>query len=182
MINKRYILPLFIILCLAQLYIVTSIIFKKETIISNSPVFKFKTAPYDPTDPLRGKYISLQFEQNRISVKNPSSWSINETAYITIENDNEGFATIDQISKTPPDINEYLEVSITNIRSDELVVRLPFDRFYMNEAKAYDAELIYNERSSDSTSITYALISIYQGDGVLHDVLIDGVPIGNLVW
>ena len=47
----------------------------------------------------------------------------------------------------------------------------------MEESKAYNAELAYNESASDTNNITYALVSIRNGNAVVKDVIINGISI-----
>ena len=51
----------------------------------------------------------------------------------------------------------------------------------MEESKAYDAELTYTQSSRDTNSVTYALVNIKNGESVLKDVMINGVPIREIV-
>ena len=51
----------------------------------------------------------------------------------------------------------------------------------MEESKAYEAELTYRQSQRDTTKLTYALVSIKNGDAVLKDVLIDGISIKEIV-
>ncbi|HMB62545.1 MAG TPA: hypothetical protein VKN36_05700, partial [Eudoraea sp.] len=57
----------------------------------------------------------------------------------------------------------------------------PFDRFYMEESKANEAELTYRQSQRDTSKITYALVRIKNGEAVLKDVMIDGISIRELV-
>jgi hypothetical protein len=52
----------------------------------------------------------------------------------------------------------------------------------MEEKKAYDAEIVYNESLRDSIDHnTYALVFVKDGKAVLKDVLIDNISIKELV-
>lgn len=62
-----------------------------------------------------------------------------------------------------------------------LTIHYPFDRYYMEESKAYDAELTYIQSQQDTSKITYALVSIKNGDAVLKDVMISGTSIKEIV-
>ena len=62
-----------------------------------------------------------------------------------------------------------------------LAIDYPFDRYYMEESKAYDAELTYRKSQLDTSQIAYALVSIKDGEAVLKDVLINGVSIREIV-
>ena len=59
--NKRNLILLLLLVCL-QLFVPAKMIYDHEAILNKGKVFKFKTAPVDPSDPIRGKYITLQFE------------------------------------------------------------------------------------------------------------------------
>jgi hypothetical protein len=49
----------------------------------------------------------------------------------------------------------------------------------MEESKAYEAELAYRDARRERKS-AYALVSIKDGDAVLKDVLIEGIPIREI--
>ena len=66
-------------------------------------------------------------------------------------------------------------------KGSKISIDYPFDTYYMEESKAYDAELTYQRSQLDSTQITFALVHIKNGKAVLKNVLIDGVPIREIV-
>ena len=63
----------------------------------------------------------------------------------------------------------------------KLSIEYPFDRFYMEESKAYDAELTYRRALPDTSQITYALVNIKNGESVLKDVMMNGISIREIV-
>ena len=52
------------LLVAAQLYVPASMILGRENTIKAGKEFQFRVAPIDPNDPLRGKYIRLDYEDN----------------------------------------------------------------------------------------------------------------------
>ena len=70
---------------------------------------------------------------------------------------------------------------VTEGGDNRLTVDFPFDRYYMEESKAIEAERTYRESQLDTNQVAYALVSIKDGESVLKDVLIDGVPIREIV-
>ena len=64
---------------------------------------------------------------------------------------------------------------------NRITVEFPFDRFYMDEFEAKDAENVHREASRDTASLTYAMVYIHRGKAVLNDVFIDEVSIRDLV-
>ena len=166
---------------LVQLYIPVSIILDKENILEEGREFRFKVAPLDPYDPFRGKYINLSFEQSSFQVTNEAEWVQGTPVFITMTDDEKGFAKIASVSKEPPAGEEaYIKAISGYVYTDSITtmaIHFPFDRFYMEESKAENAEKAYNDSARDSTQITYALVSVMNGDAVIKDVLINGVPI-----
>lgn len=178
-------MPLFIIVALAQLYVPFKMIYDREEILETGTDYKFSTAPIDPSDLFRGKYIILSYKDNVVDVKNEKSWIATETVYVSLDTDEAGFAKIESISKEKPSENQdFIKAEVSTVSSDgtnKLTIYFPFDRYYMEESKAYDAELVYTKSLQDTTQVAYALVSIKNGDAVLKDVLINGISIKEIV-
>jgi uncharacterized membrane-anchored protein len=68
---------------IAQLYVPLQMMFNQEDIMKTGTEFKFQTAPIDPYDPFRGKYITLFFKEREITVQNNIKWSNGETVFAT---------------------------------------------------------------------------------------------------
>lgn len=185
MISKKIILPIFILVALAQLYVPSKMIYDREEILETGTDYKFSTAPIDPSDLFRGKYIILSYKDNVVDVKNEKSWIATETVYVSLDTDEAGFAKIESISKEKPSENQdFIKAEVSTVSSDgtnKLTIYFPFDRYYMEESKAYDAELVYTKSLQDTTQVAYALVSIKNGDAVLKDVLINGISIKEIV-
>ena len=185
MLNKKIIIPGFVLMVLTQLYVPTRMIFSKERVLADGKEFKFKTRPIDPNDPFRGKYITLSFEANSANVPDAEGWNQGDPIYVLLTEDEEGFAKIISISKEKPiDDEDYVNASIGYVINDTLdwvSVDYPFTRFYMEESKAEGAEEAYRESSRDTNQVTYALVKIKEGEAVIEDVLIDGIPILEVV-
>lgn len=183
--SKKLLLSVFILVALAQLYFPAKMIFDKEDTLETGIDYKFITAPIDPTDPFRGKYIILGYKDNVTVIDNEKDWVSGEIVYVFLENDQNGFAKIKSVSKEKPtDNQDFLKAKLSAVSNDgtnKLTIYFPFDRYYMEESKASDAEEIYAKSLQDTTQLTYALVSIKNGDAVLKDVLIDGVSIKEIV-
>ena len=172
---------LFIAMVIFQLFVPFKMILDKEIILRYGTEFKFITAPIDPHDPFRGKYISLQFDESLIEIPTSREWLTGEPIYLILTVDDNGFARVDSATEKRPSVRQhYLKTKVRYYYSDRVRVTFPFDRFYMEESKAYDAEMAYQESQTDTSATAYALVSIKDGVGVLKDVLIDGVPIREI--
>lgn len=177
-------LPFFIGMVAVQLYVPAQMIIEKETTLKKGIAYKFKTAPVDPYDPFRGKYVRLEFRNNRIDVASSNFYKKGEDIYATIKNDPEGFAQIASISRIKPkEEMAYMKVKAghTFRNSLKLPLEFPFDRFYMEESKAYEAEKFTRTAQRDTSRATYALVKIYKGNAVLENVYIDDTPLKEFV-
>ncbi|MGK0379950.1 MAG: putative membrane-anchored protein [Patiriisocius sp.] len=185
MISKKILLSVFILVALAQLFVPAKMILDREDILETGTEYKFKTEPIDPNDPFRGKYINLNYKEDAIEIQNEMEWLRGETIYVFLTTDNQGFAKIQSVSKENPNNEQaYLKTKVdyvTSNGSNKLTLYLPFDRYYMEESKAYDAELAYRESQVDTNKVAYALVIIKEGEAVLKDVFIDGVSIREIV-
>lgn len=185
MINKKIGFFVFILVVLVQLYVPAKMILDREDILSNGTEFKFKTQPIDPNDPFRGKFIRLRYEVDKIEVEDKNDWKGGEEVYVILKTDTEGFARIQSVSKQyPTNTQDFFKTKVSYITRDssnKLMVTYPFNRFYMEESKAYDAELAYRKSRRDTSQVAYALVNIKEGEAVLKDVLINGVSIREIV-
>ncbi|MDT3741179.1 MAG: GDYXXLXY domain-containing protein [Candidatus Kapabacteria bacterium] len=184
--NKKLLLSIFIIVAIAQLFVPAKMILDREDVLKTGKEFKFIAAPVDPSDPFRGKYISLSFQENTVGVNDKKTWVNGEKSYIILTTDEKGNAKIKSVTKIKPteDI-DFVTIKISygfsTDESDSLVIAYPFDRFYMKESKAQRAELKYRQSIQDSSKVTYASVYVKNGEAVLKDVLIDGISINELL-
>ncbi len=185
MINQKIILTLFILVALVQLYVPGKMILHRESVLNTGTEYKFKAAPIDPYDPFRGKYITLTFAERSAIIENEKDWNHDEKVFVSFTMDANGFAKIRSVTKNrPTNITDYIEANVSWVTSDgsnKLTIEYPFNTYYMEESKADDAELMYRTSLSDTSSSVYALVSIKNGDAVLKDVLVDGIPIRQAV-
>ncbi|AXG69767.1 GDYXXLXY protein [Kordia sp. SMS9] len=181
--KKTHIYLLFGLMVIAQIAASAQIVYKYEITISAGNVYKFKTAPIDPSDPFRGKYIVLNFEMDSFKT-NDDDWTYNDTAYLYLSKDEHGFAYPETISKTKlvNNSSDYIEVQIGSYYNGKVHFELPFDTYYMEESKALDAELLYREyQRLGLQQEMYAVVHIENGTHVLTDVIANGVSIKDAV-
>lgn len=173
---KNITILLFVAMCLAQWFVPGKMIYDSEGVISEGTLYKFKTQPIDPSDPFRGKYITLNFEANTIALSDSADWQRGEEVFITFTTDSAGFAKAESISREEPASGHYLLTTVnytTTYKPFEVSFKLPFDRFYLEESKASQAEQLYWQTQRDSSQVAYGLVSIGPGTAVLQDVMIN---------
>lgn len=180
----QYVFMLFIAVVIAQLFVPAQMILGQEIVLETGKAYKFKTQPVDPSDPYRGKYITLRYDMNS-ALNNGLTWERNEAIYVYIKEDSLGFAELVEVSKSPTNSeHDYVIAEARRSYKDynRVFFDLPFNRFYMNETKAKPAEDAYREAQRDTIpNNTYALVYVKDGEAVLSDVIINEVPIADYV-
>ncbi|TPN86708.1 GDYXXLXY domain-containing protein [Aquimarina algicola] len=178
----------FIVLALIQLVVPFKMMHDSENVITSGTPYKFKTRPIDPTDPFRGKYITLQYKMRYFITSDTTFTSLTTFApgddiRVYIKNDQAGFAVVDTISKKPLDMNtDFVMAKVTDSYKGKVMFELPFTRFYMEETKAYDAELAYRKANRRRLrKKVYSLVYVKDGKSVLDNVFIDDIPIKKYV-
>lgn len=182
---KKLIIPIFIAIACVQWWVPASMIVKKEKILKDGKAYKFRTEPVDPSDPFKGRYISLRFEASNYTPKQKMSFSFDSEVFVILKNDAAGFAAVDSISTTRPTIDNFVMANVNYVEYDSpytVMLRYPFDKFYMDEFKAPEAEALYRSALSDTARrTTYALVKVKSSEAVIEDVFVDGVPIRKLL-
>lgn len=156
-------------------------------------VYTFETEIRDPYDPMRGRYVQLNFKQNRVRLpdKNTKLLEWNGPCYAVLEADPDGTARIadlvTDVKQLPPG-KDFLKVKYVYFEQDfdrkahtqkktgVHVITLPFDRFYLNERLAPEAE--QEVRESTRRGKAFVRVKIYQnGNFALDDLLVNGKPL-----
>lgn len=179
--TKNIVIPVLITLFIVQLFVPAQMIYEQENTLTYGKAYKFKTRPIDPNDPFRGKYIALNYELD--SFETEEDWSTYKgTVYVYLKTDPAGFAAIKTVSRELLDTSDDYVIAESRYNYGKHVhFNLPFDRFYMNEAKAYDAELSVRKAQRDTAKTCYGLVHVKNGTAVLANVFIDNVPIQRFV-
>ena len=153
-------------------------------------VFRFPVTAYDPYDPMRGRYVQLNlngFERNiRLQKKNRDlKFRNRKNIFAVLEPGRDGTARIaDLVSerKEIPAGKMYLPVQFLwshqydaktrkHLNRWTHHIRLPFNRFYLNEKKAPEAEkLLQNRKSNAELTVIIYPDGVYQ----VKDLVING--------
>jgi len=174
--NKNIKIILFIVLSLVQLAIPAQMILSREYILKNGEVFKFRIEPIDPVDYFRGNYLIINFNDNKIPVYNSKNYVSNQTVYARVENYSDGFAHFTGVSLSVPQSEYYVKTKVLYTDEEAVYIKIPFERYYMDESKAKLAEEEYNKSLRDGKDV-YATVRIHNGDAVVDGLYIDGYRI-----
>ena len=182
--NKLFVV-LFAAMCVIQWIVPAKMIYESEHTIADGELYKFKTEPIDPTDPFRGKYITLNFEADYIELYDSTDWQAGQQAFVTFTSNPSGYAVPLEILHEEPETGNYLRTNVQYVSRYQERLRvqfdLPFDRFYMEESKAPEAEKLYWEALRDTVQVAYGLVSIGKGQAVLQDVFVNDKAIVDLI-
>jgi uncharacterized membrane-anchored protein len=186
----------FAIVVAAQWYVPVTLVTKSEETLTDGEEFKFKTQPVDPTDPFRGKYITLSFEAETVVVRDTVHhlYENGEVVFAAIGLDSAGYAVVDSLFLENPGpvmpwvIKTRVSYAYPSLddNSQSVQVNFPFERFYLEESKASEAERVYWQNNvtmndSTTTSNTYALVRLRDGHAVLVDVMVNDKSIVDVV-
>jgi uncharacterized membrane-anchored protein len=171
----------FALMATAQLAVPAWMIVSHEQTLRTGEVFKFRTAPVDPYDAFRGRYVWLRIEQDSLPVPPGAQWTRGQEVFALIETDTNGFSRLSELRATRPDGRPYLAVRVNWVVGQTANLRVPLDRFYMEESLAPAAEKAYREHTRASERKAYITARIRDGSGVIENLWIDGVPIREFV-
>ena len=126
---------LFVLLALVQLYIPANMIWQQQKTITQGKAYRFETAPVDPNDPFRGKYITLRFTAEDYSPEDwdaiPSRGKIN----VLLGEDENGLAKVIGLQEFKPEAGvDYFKAEIDYKNKSRQIVSLhfPFDKYFYN--------------------------------------------------
>jgi len=163
---------LFLLMVLAQWFIPLKMLNDQKKIKTEGIEFHFLTRPIDPIDPLRGKYINLEFVLNQFEADYINE-SFEGRAFAEIVKDDEGFASIKKISKEALHEKNVIEIFINNVNKKVAYFELPFNKYFLNENIAQDAEDNYEKLRTNRKIKCYAKVFINNGGHALTDVFVE---------
>jgi uncharacterized membrane-anchored protein len=181
-------LLVFVGTALAQMLVPAGMIARRESTLRHGRAYKFRTAPIDPYDAFRGRFVWLGYDQHEARWNGQTEVVPRSRAYGLVEEGRDGFAVVREVAPQPPRSGDYVQVEQVyrgwGTNSGVVNFRLPFDRYYMEETKAPTAEQAYREHSNrrgQTNHNTYAVVRIKDGDAVMEDLCVDGVGIAKFV-
>lgn len=171
---KYWRLVVFVLVAAAQIAVPASLIWKRERTLREGHVWKFRTAPVDPVDAFRGRYIALEFEIEAQEITPPENVESGKTVFVTLAPDIDGFARIDQISSSAPPGNDFIEARLVG-----KTVSLPFDKYWVTERDAPAAESAYRAQNTREKRNAFVTVRVFNGDATLEQLYLDGLPLGE---
>ncbi len=168
---------LWLLLGALMLAVPLSMIARKEYVLRQGEVFLFRLAPVDPTDPFRGRYMTLSFDVERQNYDMPADDGdpgTEQVVYAVLVRDEQGFARISRIEAHAPESVPYLRIKQQRHAGTRL--SLPFNRFFLNEDSAAGVEekarkLLLEASTAGKPNPLHAEVRVKDGEGVVTALL-----------
>lgn len=152
---------------------------RSEYVLRAGTRYYLRTAPVDPADVFRGRYVALRFADAQAHVPAAADWPAGTVVYVPLITGDDRYARFGAASQTAPAQGDYLKAKIISVDAAHLAsVQLPFDRYYLDESLAVMAEQAYRDANRrGGPSAAYVSIRVHRGDAVLESLFIDNLPI-----
>ena len=169
-------LIIFVLVALTQIAVPASMIWKRERTLREGRLWKFRTAPVDPVDAMRGRYLVLRFEAEDFPSAKPIG-AYRDTVYAKLKEDADGFAVVDQAEETPMEGDDVVKAEGFGQYEGKAHVKFSFDRLWVTEANAAAAEEAYAAHSRREKLDAYATVRVMAGDAGIEELYIAGQPL-----
>ena len=170
----------FAIAVLAQWAAPLSQIRQHEKILTTGTLIKLKCSAPDPYDPLRGRYLAVRPAESEFNVGADSKFTSEQPAYATFTTGADGLSSIKSLTAEPPLTDDYLLVKTSYVYGGKAHITWPFDRFYINEKLAPEADKWFAENIRSAKGIV-AEVRVLKGRAVLTDLSLDGKPFREIL-
>ena len=171
---KSWRLIVSVLLALAQLAVPASLIWKREQTLRHGSLWRFRTAPVDPVDVFRGRYVALHFDAETQEISPPANSGSSDKVFVTLKANAEGFAEVDQVLAAKPGGPDFMETQL----SGKTIV-LPFNKFWVTERDAPAAETAYQNLSRRGNQNAYVTVRVFRGDAAIEQLYLDNQPLGD---
>jgi uncharacterized membrane-anchored protein len=187
-------------LSVAQLAAAAWSIARYESTLASGALYRIRTVAMDPADAFRGRYVAVQ---PAIGLRKPIASETEtllqrimagETGYVVLTTGADGFAEARQLLMEPPPEGDYLKIvhvwqqwtPVTQPGQESTSAGynliFPFDRYYMNEAAAPEAETrVFAARRGQTSTDVWLSVRVKDGAGVIEGLFVGGVAIEELV-
>jgi uncharacterized membrane-anchored protein len=168
---KNIRLAIFILIALAQLSVPALMAWTRVQTLAYGRVWKFKTAPIDPEDAVRGRYVIMRLDAEDFT-QSEQLKSI-DSIYAILKEGPDGFAQVDHLSPSPVPADSAMKVKPGGWWQERQHIVFPFRYFWLTEKSAPQAEKAYQENSRRGQQNAYVTVRIRNGDAALEQLYID---------
>ena len=171
-------MAVFAVLVLAQWAVPLSMIRQHEAALDKGELWQFRCEMVDPYDPFRGRYVRITVNAGDATT-DAEDFTSRQGGYVTLKQDEDGYAQFDRFTLSPPETGAYLQVEYAWRMNEqgEVQVTFPLDRYYMNEHAAPEAERVYRDAMRSEGREARLDVRVLDGLAVIEGLYIDGTPV-----
>lgn len=164
-------------------------ILSHERVINHGQVVRMVCEAPDPYDLLRGRYLAVRVNPERVSgVPASDAFQMGEDVHAVLKTGNDGVVQEITLSRARPESGPYIRVKTGYVSSQgdpetgtlTVGIKWPFDRLYLNENLAPKADQWYRDNIRSDKPIL-ADLRVLNGGVVLIDLLQDGKSFRSLL-
>ena len=170
---------IFAVAALMVLVTVSHAIIQAEITRAKGDIFRFAVSGFDPHDVFRGRYLAIRMENRLRNEENYLDHHIKGRAYGILAVDENGIAYVDELRSELPLGKPYLAVRAQ--RYGRGYFEPPFERYYMNEKLAPEAERVLSEALRREDVQATLVLKIHNGFAVVEDLEVGGTSIHELL-
>jgi uncharacterized membrane-anchored protein len=168
---------IFLLVAAVQLGVPAYMIHEQETTLRQGAAYRFRTAPVDPYDPFRGRYVQLRIETATAPAAPAEEIRKGDRVFVLLGTDEAGFARLLSASKAPPAQGDYLRLKARYVSGSSVHLILPFDRYYAEETLAPAIEKAYWRHSRRESRNAFIAVRVRAGRGVIEELFIENLPV-----
>lgn len=179
MMPARYAGLLLLVAIVLQWALPASLAARSEYVLHTGARYYLRTVPVDPVDAFRGRYVALRFADVEVALPADADWVAGTRVAVPLRVGADHFVHFGVPSLDPPRHGDFLNAKIASLSANHrAILRLPFDRYYLNERAAPAAERAYRAANANgATTSAYVAMRVRGGDAVLEELFIDNQPI-----
>lgn len=174
--TRRMRLILFAAVAAAQLAVPAWMIVDREITLRQGQSLRFKCKPVDPYDAFRGRFLVLGIESDTVTWTGRQMLPRGQPVYALLAEGPGGFTEVTGLSMTRPKEGNAIQARVDGIVPGKIMLSFPFDRYYMDEYNAPEAERAY-ERSDRTEKPAYITVRVRGTKSVLEELYIADMPV-----
>jgi hypothetical protein len=142
---------------------------------------KFRIEPIDPYDPFRGRYVRIDFADDKLKLDDINAYDLDDQElYISFGTDSLGYAIPQGYNQEKPVDEVYIKSKVRAIDSSRVRIYYPLKRYYMNEYKAPEADRIMADINEFPRRKAWIIVKVKEEVSVIESLFIDGQKIEDL--
>jgi len=178
MINKKYILYIFIFVMVLQYLVPAHMVYENEKILKYGSKFIIKAKSIGPYYNSSGRFIKVYAEPEYFDVAKDFKVPINRNIYLLIKKDDEKLSYFSGFSlKRPSSHTGWIRAKIKYSLNKKLYYSLPFDKYYINEDDAKELKRFFDRSLLIKNKDGTIGIKVLDGRAIVCGVFIKDIPI-----